>query len=408
MLLKDTFSIASRAVVINKSRALLTMLGIIIGVAAVVLMSSIGQSMTGVILSQISSLGAKTMVIFPGTGDGGPSAMLAGHDSLTFSDIEQLKKLSSIKMVAPVITLSGKASYGREEASPQVLGITPDFFLNQSITTAEGRLIDEADNNGDKKVAVIAPDAADKLFGQTDPLGKSVKVGSESYLIIGTTKALGSQFFQSADERIYVPFNVARDVSSQKFVNYLTMQATADFDTAFADVKYVLRKQHRIDNPADDPKKDDFVVRSSEQASQILGTVSTGLTAFITTIATISLLVGGIGIMNIMLVSVTERTREIGLRKAVGAKGHDILLQFLIESVVLTALGGIIGMVIGIGGAYLISFPVRMFLGSYAFAVSIPAMIAAFLMAAVTGLVFGITPARRAAGLNPIEALRYE
>jgi putative ABC transport system permease protein len=186
------------------------------------------------------------------------------------------------------------------------------------------------------------------------------------------------------------------------------MEATESFDLAFDDVKFLLRTRHGIDNPKDDPKKDDFTVHSSEEANQILGSVSLGLTLFITTIAAVSLLVGGIGIMNIMLVSVTERTREIGLRKAVGAKRRDILLQFLAESVMLTFIGGVIGMVLGIMLAFLISLIVRQFLGTYLFAVSIPSIVAALLMASITGLVFGISPARRASNLHPMEALRYE
>ncbi len=408
MLIRDLLSTAGRAVRTNATRSLLTMLGIIIGVGSVVLMSSIGASMKGVILSQISSLGPKSMVIFPGSQEGGASQVMAGFDSLTFRDLEDLRQLDSIESVAPVIFVTGVSSYEREEASPQVFGVTQEFFENQTIIAQEGRLIDASDDEGAKAVALLAPDTKEKLFGQQDPVGKRIRIGSNHYTVIGVTKALGSQFFQNADDRIYVPFSVARQVTGQRYLSYVTMNAAGSFDLAFADVKFLMRQNHGIDNPQDDEKKDDFVVRSSAQANEILGAVSLGLTMFITTIAAISLLVGGIGIMNIMLVSVTERTREIGLRKAIGAKSRDILLQFLSEAIVLTFLGGCIGVLGGVFLSFLVALVVEPFLATYGFVISVPSILVAFLMAAGTGLVFGISPARRAAALHPIEALRYE
>ncbi len=404
----DTFKTAFGGVRRSGSRAVLTMLGIIIGVGAVVLMSSIGESMKGVILGQISSLGAKSMVIFPGSQEGGAGAIMTGFDSLTFDDVDALKKLSMIESVAPVMTLAGETSYGGETGSPEVLGITIEYFANGDLEIESGRFLDASDFDGARSVAMIAPEAADKFFGSSNPVGKRIKVGDHFFTIVGTTKALGSQFFQSADNRLYVPLTVVRSITGQRHVNFLTMLATKDFDSAFADVRALLRQRHDIDNPENDLKKDDFIVHSSEEANDILSGVSAGLTAFITMIAAISLLVGGIGIMNIMLVSVTERTREIGLRKAIGAKARDILLQFLIEAVLLTFCGGVIGLLIGIALAWLISLLVTGFLSTYVFAVSVGSMVSSLLMAAGTGLVFGISPARRAASLPPMEALRYE
>jgi putative ABC transport system permease protein len=408
MIIRDTVSTALKGVTTNRMRSMLTMLGIIIGVGSVVLMSSIGASMQRVILSQISSLGAKSMVIFPGQEEGGPGVVAAGHDSLTFDDLTALENLSTVQYFAPVIFVPGKITYERDDASSQVLGVTERFFANQHTEATEGRLIDDTDVDGAKFIAVLGPDAADKLFGIQDPMGKRIQIGENHFTVIGITEALGSQFFQNADDRIYVPFSVARNVTGQKYLSYVTMEAVEDFDLALADVKSLLRVRHGISNPEDDPQKDDFIVHTSAEASQILGAVSLGLSMFITTIAGISLLVGGIGIMNIMLVSVTERTREIGLRKAVGAKRRDILLQFLLESIVLTLIGGVIGMTIGLGLAFFVALIVPQFLSTYVFAVSVPATFSALAMAALTGLVFGISPARKAAALHPIEALRYE
>ena len=407
MRLSDTLRASFKGVTVNAMRSLLTMLGIIIGVGSVVLMSSVGQSMQGVILGQISSLGPKSMVIFPGK-EGGPPGVMSGFDSLTFEDLRELEQLRSIDQLAPVIFIQGRTSYGSEEGSPQVFGVTQNFFNNQNISAKEGRLLESEDIDGAKAVAVLGQETAEKFFGSVYPLGKRLKVGNNHFTVVGVASALGSQFFQNADDRIYVPFSVARNVTGQRYLSYMTMVATESFDLAFDDVKTLLRRRHGIDNPKDDPKKDDFVVHSSEEANDILGSVSLGLTLFITTIAAISLLVGGIGIMNIMLVSVTERTREIGLRKAIGATRRDVLLQFLLEAIFLTIIGGIIGQIIGVSLAYVIAFVVKKFLAKYVFAVSLNAVIVSFVMAVATGVAFGISPARKAAALHPIEALRYE
>lgn len=408
MLLRDTIQTAYKGVTRNVSRAMLTMLGIVIGVGAVVLMSAIGASMRGVILSQISSLGPTSMVIFPGQQEGGPNAVSTGHDSITFEDVEALKRLSTVKNIAPIIFLPGNAKYRNEEKSPQTLGVIPTYFENQNYAVSTGRLIDENDLDGARAVAVVGRDTALQLFGSTDPLGKRIQVGENHFTVIGVMKPIGSQFFQNADERIFIPYTVAKNLTGQKYVNFITMQSTGNFDLALDEVTYLLRDRHGINNPKNDPKKDDFVVRTSAQANDILSGVSLGLSMFIITIAAISLLVGGIGIMNIMLVTVTERTQEIGLRKALGAKKRDILLQFLFESVFLTVLGGLVGMAIGLSLAMFASILVRNFLSTYHFAVSTGSMIAAFLMAFFTGLLFGISPARKAANLSPMEALRYE
>ena len=407
MLLKDTINIAFRAIARNASRSLLTMLGIIIGVGSVVLMTSLGKSVEGLILGQVSSLGAQSMIIIPGRAENG-GARGAGIDSLTIDDMAAIERLGTVETIAPIITVNSTVTHGRDESTPMVFGVVGNYFKNQSITVDHGRLIDDADVQGSNEVAILGPDVVKDLFGDLDAVGQRVQIQGRSFTVIGIQKSLGSQFFQNADKRVYIPFSVAKDMTQQSFVNFVTLTAKEDAALAAADIKSLLRQRHRIQNPNEDPTKDDFVVRSAEQALSILSSVSIGLTLFLSAIAGISLVVGGIGIMNIMLVAVTERTREIGLRKAVGARKRDILLQFLVESVMLTVIGGAIGITGGVFLAFLIGGVAHRFLDGYVFALSWPAIGLAVGVSAGVGLLFGIYPAKRAADLNPIEALRFE
>lgn len=400
----DTFKTALKGVTTNMSRALLTMLGIIIGVGSVTLMTGIGKSMEGVILGQISILGSNNMVIFPGSGPEGGGIQRAGYDSITLDDIVALQSLKSIEYIAPSIFISENVIAGREIAEPQVIGTNPEYYLNFDVRAELGRLLDETDEKTRRRVAVLGPDTAEKLFFSQNPVGQKIKIGSNTFQVVGVTNSLGTAFFQNQDERVYVPLSVAKEITSQRYVNAVQMQRTVDAQLAQADIELLLRQRHSIINPDDD----DFIVRSSVQAEQILGSVSIGLTSFITLIAAISLVVGGIGIMNIMLVSVTERTREIGLRKAIGAKSIDILYQFLIEAVLLTVAGGVIGVIGGIASSFVIALVVNKLLSAYVFQISPSAIVLAIIMAAGTGFLFGVYPAKRAAAQSPMEALRYE
>ena len=408
MFLTDTFSAARKAIAINRGRSALTMLGVIIGVGSVVLMTAVGASMEGLILGQISSLGSQSMVVFPGNQEGPGGTITPGFDALTFDDISALEKLTTVHSFAPIVLIEGVVSYGREEINPMTSGTVPNFFKNQDVSAERGRLLEYADITGARSVVVLGSDAAEDLFGNMDPLGKKIKIVDRTYTVIGVLKPVGTQFFQNFDDRIFVPLSVAKSVTGQKHINMATFQAIDDIDLAEADVKSLLRQRHGIINPEDDQDKDDFIVRTSAQANDILGTVSLSLTLFITAIAGISLIVGGIGIMNIMLVAVTERTREIGLRKAVGARKADILLQFLMEAVMITVIAGVIGIAVGVFLAFIIAAAVNKYLASYVFALSVPAIFLALAMAVITGLVFGLYPAMQASKLSPMNALRYE
>ena len=411
MLLRDLFQTASKGVTVNRMRSLLTMLGIIIGVGAVVLMTGVGKSVEGVILGQIDIMGPQTMVIFPGNQgpEGGNASMRPDFDVLTFEDVKALRTLSTISTIAPGIIVPGDAQYEQEKTDPMLVGSTPEYFQNQNIKVSQGRLHDQQDEESSNFVVVIGSEIAEDLFFTRNPIGKRIEIAGRKFTVIGVLESIGMVFFQNLDDRIVMPFSTAVTITNRTYADIITMQAVDDFDIAFADVRALLRQRHRI-TPAEDGStdNDDFLVRSAAQAEAILGTVSISLTLFITMIAGISLFVGGIGIMNIMLVSVTERTREFGLRKAVGAKRRDILFQILIESIFLTLIGGCIGIILGIVLDFLIATAVGKFLSDYQFALSLGAILLALAMATITGITFGLYPALKASRLRPIEALRYE
>jgi putative ABC transport system permease protein len=319
-----------------------------------------------------------------------------------------VKKLSTVESVTPVILVAKSVKYGKEQISPMVLGGRETLIGIYGLKLDRGRLLEPADDQGARSVVVIGSQAALDLFGNAEPIGKKLTIGDASFTVVGVLKALGSLLTQDLDKLVFIPFSTARSLSGQKHLSYMVMRAKSDPALAVQDITMLLRQRHRIGNPDNDPDKDDFLARSAEQITQTVDAVTFGLTVFLALIAGISLLVGGIGIMNIMLVSVTERTREIGLRKAVGAKRRDILLQFLLEAVSLTFTGGMIGLAIGIFVGWFLCQLAARFLGDFSFVLSFSAIILALSMAIGTGLIFGIYPAKRAASLSPMEALRFE
>jgi len=405
MLLTDVIAAALEGLNRNKMRSLLTALGIVIGVGSVVLMVSIGASFERFILDQVESFSGDTFEIQS------KGLEQVGKDlfTLTFNDLEAIKKLSTVQSVAPAIFVTEKTQYGDKTISPWVFGTTKEIFHNWSMEIDQGRLLTDADVLGAKSIIVLGPQAAEDLFDDVNPIGKRITVGSRKFTVVGVLQALGSPLTQELDSIAYIPFTVAKAMMGRSvYIDYISLQSKGDNKLTTKDVQSLLRQLHNIDNPEGDPDKDDFSARSFESATDIIGTVTLSITLFLGLIAGISLLVGGVGIMNIMLVSVTERTKEIGLRKAVGARRRDIMLQFLLEAITLTILGGIVGLLGGIAFGYLLTLIAGKFLGSISYSISIQAILLSLFTALAVGLIFGLYPARKAAMLTPIQALGFE
>lgn len=410
MIPRDLAQSAAQSLYQNKSRSLLTILGIVIGIAAVILMLSIGQGAQGLILNQIADLGSDQIFVESGSTDqsGGPPSPFT-EQVLTLDDAEALRQRGDFKVVGAQFLSTGTVSSNDESMITQVTGVD-EFQLDIfPADLSSGRFIEKSDVDGYGKVAVIGSEAANTLFGDRDPLGQKITVKNTNFKIVGVLEEQGSRFFQNLDGYVYIPITTAqRDVFGVDYVNYIAIRANGDIDAAQEDARFILRDEHDIDNPEGDTSKDDFTVSSQEDAVQIIGSVGTALSALLASIAAISLLVGGIGIMNIMLVSVTERTKEIGLRKAIGATEQEILRQFLLEAVMLTFFGGVIGILLGVTVSFLIALILSNVMEGWQLVIPPTAIVVSAMVSTAVGLAFGYYPARRAAKLDPIEALRYE
>src|SRR5512135_139420 len=401
---------ALRALLANKLRSALTMLGIIIGVGSVVALLSVGTGAQSSITNQISNIGANVITVYAGTrNQSAPSGAGGGVTApLTYEESQQLKGLAGVAAVSPQVQSRQQLKYQSSQTTAQVVGVEPDYATVHPNQLDHGRFISASDVTDKSRVAVVGSQVVTDLFGGLDPVGKSIKINGILFQVIGVMKEQGSGGFGfSRDTTTYVPITTAMArlsntrIGNQKSVSTIEVSATnADsIDAAMTAIKDKLRTLHKIGIG----ENDDFTVQSQTDVLSSLTSVTTTLTVFLGAIAGISLVVGGIGVMNIMLVSVTERTREIGLRKAVGARRRDILYQFLTETLVLSVLGGIIGIMIGAGISALVNAS-----GAISTVVSLQSVLLAFGFSAAVGIFFGIYPANRAASLKPIEALRYE
>ncbi|MBI5934513.1 MAG: ABC transporter permease [Chloroflexi bacterium] len=393
----------------NKMRSGLTVLGIVIGVAAVIAMLAVGTGAQDSITGSISGIGTNLLFVFRGA----PDDSVQNSKPLTMQDAAAIADpfaAPSVQMVAPVIEGGFLIAAAGEQVNTSVSGVTPDFFPLRNFVIAEGEPITEEHLLGRASVAVIGPELADSLFGRHDGIvGEDLTINGQPFRVIGVWEAKGGGMFGSEDNRALIPFTTAQTRLIQRRtrdqVDMLLVEVvdSESVPQAVDEVSSILRTRHRTDVGADD-----FTVFSQQDFLQTAATITSVLTIFLGGIAAISLLVGGIGIMNIMLVSVTERTKEIGLRKALGARKRDILIQFLTESSLLSLFGGIIG----IGFGWLIAFIVeRVALASgtpFYPRIGIDAVLLATIFSAAVGLFFGIYPANRAANLEPVEALRYE
>ena len=414
MIILYTLKTSLKTLKTNRARSALTILGIVIGITAIILIMSIGQGAEKLILSQIEGLGADTIVIRPGREPTGPTdiAKTLFADSLTIKDVEALKKKSNVpylKAIAPAVIVPGSVSYLGETFRPQTLGWSAELLSDMfSIYPERGVLFGESEIRQKASVAVIGDKVREELFGREDALGKNIKIKDRNFRVIGVFPSRGQVAFFNIDEIIIIPYSTAQTylLGIDYFQEIMVRAETPeDVSRTVRDIELTLRESHNIT----DPEKDDFFVVTQEGIISQVRTILGALTAFLSSVVAISLIVGGVGVMNIMLVSVTERTREIGLRKAVGATNKDILNQFLLEAMLLTGIGGVIGVTLGILFSFLSSFALRQILDpSWAFTFPVSAAILGVGVSVLVGLIFGIYPARQASKKSPIEALRYE
>ncbi|MDX1808553.1 MAG: ABC transporter permease [Sulfurospirillaceae bacterium] len=398
---------AWRAMGANRLRTFLTMLGMIIGVGAVILMSAIGEGTQASVRASIASMGSNLFIILAGsTTSGGVRMGSGGVHTLVVGDATAMEEIEGISAVAPVTSRTAQMVYHSQNWNTMIIGTTPSFLQVRDWSISQGYSFTNSDIRGATKVVILGQTVVDNLFGSEDPIGKMIRIKQSPYIVLGVLSKKGQSLDgRDQDDTAIIPITTAQTkLFGSRFkdrVRYIMAQATSEqiMPSVEKEMSIILRQRHRLRSNADD----DFTIRNLTALAKTAQEATKSMSLMLAAIASISLLVGGIGIMNIMLVSVTERTREIGIRIAIGAKQRDILLQFLLEALMISVIGCLIGVGVGIGG----SFVVMKFFG-LSIMITQNSIIVSFLVASSVGVFFGFYPAHKASNLEPIEALRYQ
>lgn len=408
----NLLKIALRAIAANKLRAFLTALGIIIGVASVITMLAIGQGSKRSIQANIAEMGSNMIMIHPGADmRGGVRQDASAMETLKLTDYESIKdECNYIKGISPMVSKSGQWIYGNNNTPSSIYGVNQDYLEIRQLSVSDGEVFTEADIKSSAKVCILGQTVVDNLFPDgADPIGKVVRFNSIPFRVIGVLKKKGyNSMGMDQDDLALAPYTtVMKRILAQTFLGSIQCSAVTEgvTDKATEQITTILRRNHKLKDATEttEADADDFNIRSQEELASMMNSTTDMLTILLGCVAGISLIVGGIGIMNIMYVSVTERTREIGLRMSVGARGIDILNQFLIEAVLLSVTGGLIGVVLGVGASYAVNLIVH-----WPIYIQLWSIIMSFAVCTFTGVFFGWYPAKKAAQLDPIEAIRYE
>jgi putative ABC transport system permease protein len=411
MKFRDLIPLSLNALLVNKSRSALTMLGIVIGIGSVILMISVGQSAQGYLLNQIASFGSDVVFVANGKGDetrgGPPSATI--KQTLTEKDFKKLRALPWVTDISGDVITNDLVTYANQEKRTQISGCSMGELRVFNTSIGSGRFIDDQDLESRSRVIVLGSNMAEQLFGQENPLGKTVKVAKQPFRVVGVMAPAGTRFFTNYDNQVYIPFTTFFDLFNKNRLNFISLKSGKVHPGEAKElIRVELRELHNIENPQGVLAKDDFRVATQEDAIRNASVIGSILSILLGSIASISLFVAGIGIMNIMYVTVTERTREIGLRKAIGAHERDILGQFLSEAVMMTFMGGCLGVLFGILLSWLSIQIISHLQSGWSFVVPWSGIVIGFGVSSLIGILFGYFPARRAARLHPIDALRYE